>query len=331
MNMHLQEGATHTMERPNAGIDVSKLYVDVHWRDQARRWSNDAQGWNELTAQLLSERVDLVVIEATGGYERGLVLALQQAGVEVARVNPRQARDFAKSLGRLDKTDRLDAQGLRDFADVLARHPQRQRYITVRQDPHRQMLLSLMTRRRQLVDMRVAEVNRLELADEAIARKSIHSVIKLLDQQLAQIDRDIDGHLERHFKAQRKLLESVKGVGGVTALTLLAALPELGQLKRKPVSKLAGLAPLANDSGGRRGQRRIWGGRAAVRSALYMATLTAMRYNPVIAAFYQRLLAAGKPKKVAMVACMRKLLVILNAMVRDNAAWDQARHLVSTP
>jgi transposase len=207
MNMHLQEGATHTMERPNAGIDVSKLYVDVHWRDQARRWSNDAQGWNELTAQLLSDKVDLVVIEATGGYERGLVLALQQAGMEVARVNPRQARDFAKSLGRLDKTDRLDAQGLRDFADVLARHPKRQRYITARQDPHRQKLLTLMTRRRQLVDMRVAEVNRLELADEAIALKSIRSVIKLLDQQLAQIDREIDGHLEHHFKAQRKLLE----------------------------------------------------------------------------------------------------------------------------
>ena len=151
----------------------------------------------------------------------------------------------------------------------------------------------------------------------------------MLDRQLAEIDHDIDAHLELHFKAQKKLLDSVKGVGAVTTLTLLAALPELGHLGRKPIAKLVGVAPLSDDSGKRKGVRRIWGGRAAVRSALYMATLSAMRFNPAIAAYYQRLLAAGKPKKVAMVACMRKLLTILNAMLRDGAMWDAFKHVQS--
>jgi transposase len=257
-----------------------------------------------------------------------VLLALQEAGIAVARVNPRQAREFAKSLGVLAKTDRLDARTLRDFADVLARHAQRAKFITPVLDARRQMLAALMTRRRQLLDMRVAEQQRLEHA-AARAAKSIQVVLKTLDRQIGQIDKDIDGQLDQHFKSQRELLESVKGVGAVTTLTLLSALPELGRLKRKPIAKLAGLAPLANDSGTRRGQRRIWGGRSEVRSALYMATLSAMRYNPVIAAHYQRLLAAGKPRKVAMVACMRKLLTILNAMLRDNAAWDQARHALT--
>ena len=267
-----------------------------------------------------------MVLEATGGYERGLVCALQGAGIIVARVNPRQARDFAKSMGVLAKTDSLDARTLLDFADVLARHKDRARFITPLVDEQRQLLAELMTRRRQLIDMRVAETHRLEHA-YARATKSIRSVIRMLDRQIAEIDRDIDEHMDRHFKPQRKLLESVKGVGAVTTLTLLSMLPELGRLGRKPIAKLVGIAPLADDSGRRRGPRRIWGGRAEVRAALYMATLSATRFNPVIAAHYQRLLAAGKPKKVAIVACMRKLLTILNAMFRDGAAWDAAKHV----
>lgn len=328
MNMNLQGGATQP-QNPGAGVDVSKEHLDVCWDAQTLHIGNDAQGWDELAARLLSSAVDLVVVEATGGYERGVVTALQARGLAVARVNPRQARDFAKSMGLLAKTDRLDARGLRDFADVLARHPQRSKFITPVLDEQRAVLAGMMLRRRQLVDMRVAESNRLELAS-ARAANSIASVLKVLDRQLASIDKDIDRHMDEHFKAQRDLLNSVKGVGVVTTLTLLSALPELGQLGRKPIAKLVGVAPLANDSGYRKGARHIWGGRAEVRSALYMASLSAQRYNPIIKAFYQRLLAAGKPKKVAMVACMRKLLTILNAMLRDHAAWDAVKH-VQTP
>jgi len=324
--MEKQGGAAPHGQRPNAGIDVAKQHLDICWSEQRMRVDNDSSGWKELTAKLLADAVDLVVIEATGGYERGVLLALQSAGITVARVNPRQSREFAKSLGVLAKTDALDARTLRDFADVLARHRDRAKFITPLRDEQREQLAALMTRRRQLVDMRVAETQRLEHAN-ARAAKSIRGVIKFLDRQIGQIDEDIDQHLGRHFKPQQELLDSVKGIGAVTTLTLLSDLPELGGLRRKPIAKLVGIAPLADDSGKRQGKRRIWGGRASVRTALYMATLSAMRYNPVIAAFYQRLLAAGKPKKVAMVACMRKLLTILNAMMRDNAAWDPVRHL----
>jgi transposase len=289
MNMHPQGGVTSSEVRPNAGIDVSKQHLDACVGSDALRVANDARGWDELTAMLQAANVDLVVIEATGGYERGLVCALQGAGMAVARVNPRQARDFAKSMGALAKTDQVDARTLRAFADVLARHERRERYITPMLDEARAQLAELMTRRCQLVDMRVAEHNRLEHAG-AVAARSIRSVIKLLDKQLA-------------------------------------ALPELGQLKRRQISKLVGVAPLANDSGNRHGKRRIWGGRGEVRAVLYMAATVAMRHNPVIRTFYERLLAAGKPKKVAIVACMRKLLTILNAMLRDQVLWDAARHV----
>lgn len=326
MNFHSQGGATLPGVLLNVGIDVSKLHLDASWGAQTARVSNDRQGWDELTAKLAG-KVDLVVVEATGGYERGIVVALQTAGVSVARVNPRQSHDFAKALGVLAKTDRLDAKTLRDFADVLSRHPQRERYITPVIDERRELLVGLTNRRRQLLDMRVAEANRLEHAATPLAVKSIKSVLRLLDRQLKQIDDDIDRTLEQHFKPQKKLLDSVKGVGAVTTLTLLAMLPELGTLGRKQLAKLAGLAPLANDSGTWRGQRKIWGGRAQVRSALYMATLSARRYNPQITVFYKRLVAAGKPKKVAMVACMRKLLTVLNAMLRDNTTWNSVHGL----
>jgi transposase len=325
MSMNLQGGATQCAQRPNAGIDVSKEHLDACWGTQELRSGNDTSGCAGLIAKLQADAVDLVVVEATGGYERGVVAALQCAGITVARVNPRQARDFAKSLGLFAKTDRLDARCLRDFAEVLARHKDRAKFITPLLDQQRELLASLTTRRRQLIDMHVAESQRLQHANGRAA-KSIRSVLKLLDRQLAEIDRDIDEHMHRHFKSQRELLDGVKGVGAVTTMTLLCGLPELGKLGRKPIAKLVGIAPLADDSGKRRGQRHIWGGRAEVRSALYMATLSAMRYNPVIAAYYQRLIAAGKPKKVAMVACMRKLLTILNAMLRDGTAWDALKH-----
>ena len=326
MNMHQQGGVANGVVRLNAGIDVSKLHLDVCVGGAQRRVPNDAHGWNELTAMLQAAQVDLVVVEATGGYERGVVCALQSVGVCVARLNPRQARDFAKSMGVLAKTDQVDARVLRDFADVLARHAERSRYITPMVDRAREQLAELMTRRRQLVDMRVAEHNRLEHAGPRAAR-SITSVLKLLDKQIAAIDAHIDDHMDQHFKAQRNLLDSVKGVGPVTILTLTAALPELGQLGRRQIAKLVGVAPLSDDSGGRSGKRRTWGGRSEVRSVVYMAAIVAMRHNPVIREFYERLLKAGKPKKVAIVACMRKLLTILNAMLRDQALWNATRHV----
>jgi len=330
MNLNPQGRVAKRDVRPNAGIDVSKQHLDVCCDDDDLRLSNDASGWGELIAKLKAADVDLVVLEASGGFERGLVCALQQAGLAVARVNARQARDFAKSMGVLAKTDRIDARCLRDFADVLARHDSRDKYILAPADPQREVLAALMLRRSQLIDMRVAETQRLGQANERTAR-SVRVVIKTLERQIQDIERDVDKHLDRHFKDQRKLLASVSGVGAATTLALVAALPELGKLGRRAISKLVGIAPLANDSGQRKGQRHIWGGRAQVRTALYMATLSAMQYNPAIAPMYQRLIQAGKPRKVAMVACMRKLLVILNAMVRDGAVWDATRYAPATP
>lgn len=315
--------------RQNAGIDVSKQHLDVCFGDEQVRLENNEAGWDALMARLRAGQVDMVVLEATGGYERGLVCALQGAGIAVARMNPRQARDFAKSMGVLGKTDRVDARCLRDFADVLARHKDRDKYLTAPLEPHREALVSLVVRRRQLVEMRVAEANRLDHATTLTAR-SIRSVLKALDKQLAGIDDDIDRLLEQHFQPQRTLLDSAKGVGPVTVLTLTALLPELGHLPRRQIAKLVGVAPLPCDSGQHKGKRRIWGGRADVRSVLYMAALSAKQHNPIIRAFYARLVAAGKPAKVALVACMRKLLTILNAMLRDSARWDAARHLCPT-
>ena len=327
MSMHPQGGVATPVRRVNVGIDVAKQHLDVCLGTQMRRVSNDAAGHDELIAMCRQADVDLVLLEASGGYERAVVLALQEAGLCVARVNPRQARDFAKSMGVLAKTDQLDARVLRDFADVLAVHQERATYITPLVEPHRRELADLMTRRRQLVEMRVAETQRLQQAHSPTAVRSIKKVLRLLDQQIAKLDSDADDHLDRHFKTQRKLLDSVKGVGPVTVMTLTAALPELGHLQRRQIAKLVGVAPLANDSGTRQGKRRIWGGRADVRAVLYMATVSAIVHNPQIKAFYARLIAAGKAKKVALVACMRKLLTIINAMLRDQAAWNAVKHL----
>lgn len=325
MNLHPQGRVAKRDVRPNAGIDVSKQQLDVCCANTEMRLGNDAPGWDELIGELRIAKVDLVVLEASGGYERGVVCALQAAGIAVARVNPRQARDFAKSMGVLAKTDRIDARVLRAFADVLARHDSRTKYILAPAEPQRRVLAALMVRHRQLTDMRVAETQRLQQADARGAR-SIRAVLKTLERQLQDIERDADEHIDRHFNGQRELLDSAKGVGAATARALLAKLPELGRLDRRAISKLTGVAPLADDSGKRRGQRHIWGGRAEVRRALYMATLSAMRFNPSIAPLYQRLLGAGKPKKVAMVACMRKLLTILNAMLRDAKPWNALHH-----
>lgn len=324
MNMHPQVRVA-SGQRPNAGVDVSKQHLDACWSEHERRVANDASGWSDLIACLQAEQVDLVVVEATGGYERGFVCALHEAGICVARINPRQARDFAKSMGTLAKTDRVDARCLRAFADVLACHRDRHKYITAPSEPRREELTALMKRRRQLVDMHSQEANRLDTAHKH-TRSGIARLLRVLDQQIEQIDRLIQRHIDDHFDAQRSLLDSVKGVGPVSQLTLMAALPELGRLDRRAIAKIVGVAPLSKDSGRRTGARHIWGGRGEVRAVIYMATLSATRSNEVIRQHYQHLLAAGKPKKVALVACMRKLLTILNAMLRDGLPWDASKH-----
>ena len=246
--------------------------------------------------------------------------------MEVAVVNPRQARDFAKSMGVLAKTDKVDAKVLRAFADVIAGHEKRSQLVRPVLDERRAQLAALVSRRRQLLEMRAAEANRLVMAHK-VARKSLAAIIKALDKQLSEIDRDLDQHVREHFHDLSKLLTSAEGIGPVTSNTLVAAVPELGKLDRRAITSLIGLAPLACDSGKRHGGRHVWGGRADVRAVLYMAALTAVRHNPPIRALYQRLIGKGKPKKVALTACMRKLLIILNAMVRDGTAWNPALHV----
>lgn len=310
-------------ERRCVGIDVAKATLDVQVRPSDERWSvaNDEAGIRTLVEQLRAVAPTQVVLEATGGYELAVVSALAAAALPVVVVNPRQVRDFAKATGRLAKTDRLDAAVLARFAEQV--RPEARPLATAEQ----QELDALLTRRRQLIEMLTAEKNRLGqvfVRGGKQVRKSLKTHIAFLERELRMTDTDL-GELVRRSPVWRErddLLQSAPGVGPVLSRTILAALPELGQLDRKAIAALVGVAPLNRDSGLMRGKRMIFGGRAPVRTALYMGTLTATRCNPVIKAFYQRLVAAGKPKKVALTACMRKLLIILNAMVRQGTRWS---------
>jgi transposase len=325
MSVHAQGREAVAAARPNAGIDVSKEHLDAAWADRAERVGNDAGGWDVLAAQFKADQVDVVVLEASGGYEKAVACALQADGLAVVVLNARQARDFAKAMGQLAKTDRVDAQVLKQFAGVIAGHPQREHYVRALPEAQRSYVAALVTRRRQLIDMRRAESNRLELAHEA-ARPSLRAILRALDKQRAIVDHDIDQYVRQHFKNLAKLLDSVTGIGDVTISTFIGMLGERGQLPRRPLAKLVGVAPLACDSGKHRGARSIWGGRADVRSVLYLATVSAITHNRAIREFYERLIGKGKPKKVVMVACMRKLLTIANAMVRDGTNWDESKH-----
>lgn len=312
------------------GIDVAKdsleLALDV--QGQTGNFSNDQDGIGQILAQIETARVaagaevGTIVLEATGGFERPLARALcVEAGWPVMVVNPRQARDFAKAMGILAKTDALDARVLVQFARTLHQSDRRDRLLMRLPEPHQEVLQALLIRRRQLVEMRVAEDNRLASSHPS-QHASIKAVRKVINQQLAEIDRDMDDQLKKHFSEKLALLKGFKGIGIATQASLMAALPELGTLTHRQISKLVGVAPLNCDSGKFRGKRVTWGGRAEVRSMLYMAALSAVRYNPLIKPFYERLIHRGKPKKVALVACMRKLLIILNAILKSGRAWD---------
>jgi transposase len=299
------------------GIDVSAATLDVAVHEgSVTQVRNDANGIAAVVRALQAVPATLVVLEATGAYHRDVTSALVAAGVAVAVVNPRQVRDFARSTGQLAKTDRLDARVLAQFAAVVRPTP--------RPVPSEATLelAALLERRRQLVEMLVAEKNRLSVARKPV-QPSVKQIIRALEKALASADEDIDRWIRQSpvWCAQEDLLRTVPGVGPQTARILMAALPELGHLTRREIAALVGVAPLACDSGTLRGQRHCWGGRAHIRAVLYMAAVSATRCNPVLRAMYCRLRAAGKPAKVALVACMRRLITMLNAMMKTQQPW----------
>jgi transposase len=309
------------------GIDVAKVQLEFACRPngEAGAVSNDDGGIGELVARCRALTPTLIVCEATGGYEAALVAALATAGLPVVVVNPRQVREFAKATGQLAKTDAIDAQILALFAERVRPAPR------ALPDEAAQALDALLTRRRQLVEMLGAERNRLLVARPAV-RRDLQQHIRYLERRLREADDDLHTAVKTSplWRVKDDLLQSVPGVGRVVSLTLLAELPELGRLSHKEIAALVGVAPLNRDSGTLRGKRLVYGGRAPVRAALYMAALVASKCNPVIRAFYLRLRAAGKPAKVALTACMRKLLIILNAIARSGTPWQLEGTLART-
>lgn len=313
------------------GVDMAqRVFVwGLHGERQTHTCANDEAGFEALLESLKGRRIGLIVIEATGGLEHALATFLLRHGMAVAVVNPRAAREFARSMGLLAKTDAIDALALAHYAQTLAAKADQAGVLYAPAPAQIQALQTLVARRAQLLGMRTAEKNRLSGAVRVL-ENSIHAVIKTLDREIAKLDKQIDANLAEHFKEQAKRFEDIKGVGTTTCATMLAFMPELGRVRGARAAKLAGLAPLNRDSGKSRGNRHVWGGRAIVRSTLHMAMLSAVRHNPVIKAFYERLLAAGKPKKVALVACSHKLLRILNAMARTGQPWNEQLHGVGT-
>jgi transposase len=305
----------------NIGVDVSKEKLDVHVRPLSEQFTvdNDSAGHAELVRRLAGRPVVRIVLEATGGYEAAAALALSRAGLPVCVINPRQVRDFKRSTGQLAKNDVIDAEALAHFGEAI--RPE------IRKMPDDALLelTALVARRHQLVEMRSAEKNRLEKKPARAIAKRIHSHIDWLDKEIVRVERDLDRTIKGSplFSKESGLLRGVKGVGPVVSSFLMAYLPELGRLDRKQIAALVGLAPFCRDSGlAQGGRRHIWGGRGHVRVHLYLAAVVAIRRNPVIRPFYERLLAKGKPKKAAVIACARKLLTILNAMMRTGTEWD---------
>jgi transposase len=299
-------------------MDVAKARLDIALRPTGERWAvtNDASGIAALVARLQAMQPTLIVLEATGGYHRAVVAALAAAALPLVVVNPRQVRDFAKATGQLAKTDALDARTVAHFAEAIRPAPR------PLPDAQTEELRALLARRRQLIAMRTAEQNRLENAPPRL-RADIEAHIAWLAQRVASLDDDLDTTLRASpvWRERETLYRSVPGIGPVCARTLMLDLPELGTLSRQRIAALVGVAPFNRDSGTLRGTRTTWGGRTHVRATLYMSALVAVRYNPVLKTFYQRLCRAGKVKKVALTACMRKLVTILNAMVKHQKPW----------
>jgi transposase len=302
-----------------AGVDVSKGHLEIFLRPMQEHFSvpNEEAGIGALVSRLEQARPALVVLESSGGFERLVAAALAASELPIVVVNPRQVRDFARATGKLAKTDRLDAEVLARFGEAVGPEPK------PLPDKEVRAFGEVLARRRQIVGMLTAERNRLGTATSEPVKKRIEAHVRWLERELERIEGDLDEAIKgsRAWRENEALLRSVPGVGPVLARTLLAELPELGTLDRKRLAALVGVAPLNRDSGTLRGHRAVWGGRARVRAALYMGALVATRFNPTIGEFYERLLAAGKPKKVALVACMRKLLTILNALLKHRTPW----------
>lgn len=310
-----------------AGIDVSKSTLDIAISSIAQPFTvpNEDGGFNQILKELKRNETQLILMEATGGLESGVAGYLQSEGFDVVVINPRQARDFARAMGYLAKTDQIDARVLLQMAKVINQHPEREKYIRPLPDVHRQLLAAMVVRRRQLTIMLTAERNRLHPSHPQ-NHESIRFIISVLKSEMARIEAEMSAYISKNFSELSVLLSTVKGVGAATVAVLLAEVPELGMLSRREISALIGVAPINRDSGTMRGRRTVFGGRASVRTALYMSALVGTRHNPVIKEFYTRLVAAGKPKKVALTACIRKLLTILNAMLKKNEAWDPIYH-----
>jgi len=311
--------ANHAIKLKMIGVDVAKLKLDIALDDKhVITIDNQDRSFKQLLKLIADVAQVCFVMEATGGYEQALAHFLLAQGIAVSVVNAKRVRDYAKAIGRHAKNDRIDAQVIRHYAEMAQPKPLEPRSTEAHQ------LDALMKRRDQLVKQRTMEKQHLEAANEAESIRSIKKFIRAFDQEIDRIEAKIKNLIATDNALQKRLeqLTQVGGIGAITASTLIAQLPELGQLSNKQISALVGVAPFCKDSGAMKGRRIIWGGRALVRSTLYMATLSAIRYNKPIQAFYQRLVANGKLKKVALVACMRKLLVILNAMAKNGSEWN---------
>ena len=312
------------------GVDMAKHSFEwaLHGVPGSHSASNDEAGFQALLDALKDRSISLLVVEATGGLEMALARFVMHRGVRVHVANPRLAREFARSMGHLAKTDAIDATALAHYAHTLAGKADQAGLLFAPPGPELEALQAMLTRRVQLIDMRTAEKNRLG-GPVRVMRKSVLAIIEALDKQIAILDKDINAHLKQHFEEQAKRLEAIKGVGPIVCATLLAFMHELGTITPRSAAMLAGVAPLNNDSGRSHGKQHVWGGRAIVRSTLHMAMLSAVRFNPVLKTFYDRLIANGKPRKVALTACSHKLLRIVNAMARTGQPWNDEFHAVT--
>lgn len=316
--------------KTTVAFDVCKAALDVHIRVDGKAFQvpNTYEGFDQIAVMLAHYDVSLILLESTGGYEDASACYFQSVGYDVAVINPRHARNFAIAMGRLAKTDRLDAAILADFAAVIDTRPDRSRYIKPPTDAERKYLSQMVARRRQIVDLVATEKQRLAHADE-YAKVSINTIINFIELQLKGINKDISVYVKKNFTDLSNLLSEIPGIGELSVGLLVGDVPELGFIDNRQLSAIIGVAPFNHDSGKRRGKRCISGGRQNVRNVLFMGIMSATRFNPVIKAFFDRLIAKGKPKKLAYIACIHKLLRIINAMVRDGTSFNPDLHAVS--
>lgn len=316
--------------KTTVAFDVCKAVLDVHIRVDGKAFqvSNTYEGFDQIAVMLADYDVSLILMESTGGYEDAAACYFQSVGYDVAVVNPRHARNFAIAMGQLAKTDRLDAAILADFAAVIDTRPDRARFIKPPTDEERKFLSQMVARRRQVVDLLSTEKQRLSHADD-YAKQSINKMIHFIESQLKEINKDVSFYLKKNYSGLSKLLSEIPGIGELSVGLLIGDVPELGQIGNRQLSAVIGVAPFNHDSGKRRGKRCISGGRQDVRNVLYMGVMSATRFNPVIKEFFDRLISKGKPKKLAYIACVHKLLRIINAMVRDGTSFNPDLHTAS--